>query len=149
MAAFGHYPDLEAGFSGQLCRSLRARGQLSAADFEEQRVLAKNGLARRDLALLQARDKLEQAIAARPLAESTRIYDDLVDTMGRGAGIDFYDQIVNVFVQHLVQLGRTTEARQAADRARAMLYVPSGSQLDGEFDKLFKDLRSLRAPASR
>ena len=145
VAAFGRYPDLEAAFSGQLCRSLRARGQLSAADFEEQRVLTKNGLARRDLALLLARDKLEQAIASRPLAESTRIYDGLVDTMGRGAGIDFYDQIVSLFVRHLVQLGRTSEARQAAERARTMLYVPPGSQLEGEFSKLFKDLKSAAA----
>jgi len=145
VAAFGHYPDLEAAFSGQLCRSLRARGQLSAADFEEQRVLTKNGLARRDLALLQARDKLEQAIASRPLTESTRVYDDLVDTMGRGAGIDFYDQIVSLFVQHLVQLRRPAEARQAAERARAVLYVPPGSQLEGEFGKLFKELKAAAA----
>lgn len=146
VAAFGRYPDLEAAFSGQLCRSLRGRGQLSAADFEEQRVLAKNGLARRDLALLQARDKLEQAMASQPLAESIRIYDDLVDTMGRGAGIDFYDRIVSLFVQHLVQLGRPAEARQAAERARAKLFVPPGSQLEGEFNKLFKELKPLAPP---
>ena len=139
VAAFEHYVDLEAAFSGQLTRSLRARGQLSAADFEEQRILTKNRIARGDLALLRARDTLQQAIGTRPLAESTKVYNGLVDTLGRGAGIEFYDRIVMLFVQHLVDIDRPAEARQAAERARAALYVPSGSQLEGEFRKLFKE----------
>ena len=44
-----------------------------------------------------------------------------------------------LFVQHLVDIDRPAEARQAAERARAALYVPSGSQLEGEFRKLFKE----------
>ncbi len=141
IAAFGNYADLEAGFSGQLIRSLRARGQLSAADFEEQRILAKNQLARGDLALLRARDKLEQTTETRPLAESIKAYNTLVDTQGRGAGIDFYDAIVTSFVQYLRKIDRPTEARQAAERARAMLYVPPDSQLEKEFNSLFKELK--------
>ena len=148
VAAFERYVDLEAAFSGQLTRSLRARGQLSAADFEEQRILTKNRIARSDLALLRARDTLQQAINTRPLVESTQVYNRLVDTQGRGAGIEFFDRIVTLFVQHLVDANRPAEARQAAERARAVLYVPAGSQLEGEFNKLFKDLKSM-APAGR
>ncbi len=148
VAAFERYVDLEAAFSGQLTRSLRARGQLSAADFEEQRILTKNRIARSDLALLRARDTLQQAINTRPLVESTQVYNRPVDTQGRGAGIEFFDRIVTLFVQHLVDANRPAEARQAAERARAVLYVPAGSQLEGEFNKLFKDLKSM-APAGR
>ena len=148
VAAFERYVDLEAAFSGQLTRSLRARGQLSAADFEEQRILTKNRIARSDLALLRARDTLQQAINTRPLAESTQVYNRLVDTQGRGAGIEFFDRVVTLFVQHLVDANRPAEARQAAERARAVLYVPAGSQLEGEFNKLFKDLKSM-APTGR
>ncbi len=148
VAAFERYVDLEAAFSGQLTRSLRARGQLSAADFEEQRILTKNRIARSDLALLRARDTLQQAINTRPLVESTQVYNRLVDTQGRGAGIEFFDRVVTLFVQHLVDANRPAEARQAAERARAVLYVPAGSQLEGEFNKLFKDLKSM-APAGR
>jgi len=149
IAAFGNYADLEAAFSGRLCRSLRARGQLSAADFESQRILAKNRLARTDLALLQATDSLQQTMDTRPLAEGIKAYDKLVDTQGRGAGIAFYDKIVTPFVRHMLENQHPTEARQAAKRARAMLYVPPGSQLDGEFNKLFKELKAVSPAAQR
>jgi hypothetical protein len=141
IAAFGNYADLEAAFSGQLTRSLRARGQLSAADFEEQRILTKNRLSRTDLALLRSEESLRQTMETRPLAENIRTYNALVDTTGRGAGIDFYDAIVTPFVHHLLETGRPTEARQAAERARSTLYIPPGSQLEGEFHQLFKELK--------
>jgi len=147
IAAFGNYPDLEATFSSRLCASLRARGQLSAADFEEQRILAKNRIARGDLALLRAQESLQKTVDTRPQAEAIKAYNTLVDTQGRGAGIDFYDKIVTPFVQYLVKHNGSAEARQAADRARAALYVPPGSQLEGEFDRLFRDLKT--APAVR
>ncbi|RFC50305.1 MAG: hypothetical protein DUW69_000638, partial [Verrucomicrobia bacterium] len=149
IAAFGNYADLEAAFSGRLCRSLRAWGQHSAADFEAQRILAKNRLARTDLALLQATDSLQQTMDTRPLAEGIKAYDKLVDTQGRGAGIAFYDKIVTPFVRHMLENQHPTEARQAAKRARAMLYVPPGSQLDGEFNKLFKELKAVSPAAQR
>jgi hypothetical protein len=47
-----------------------------------------------------------------------------------------------------VNVGRPAEARQAAGRARGMLYAPPGSQLEGEFDKLFKELKP-QTPAVR
>jgi hypothetical protein len=147
LAAFARYPDLEAAFSGRLCRSLRARGQLSAADFEEQRIVDKNRLARSDLAVLQARENLLQVMATRPVAESIRAYNTIVDTLGRGAGIGFYDQIVVTFVRYLRQLDRPADAREALARARAILFVPVDSQLDGEFDKLFRELRAAAPPA--
>jgi hypothetical protein len=140
IAAFGNYADLEAAFSGQLTRSLRARGQLSAADLEEQRILSKNRLVRSDLALLRAQDTLRQAMETRPRAESIKTYNTLVDTQGRGAGIEFYDRIVTHFVRELLKTGHPAEARQAAERARAKLFVPPGSQLEGEFNQLFKEL---------
>jgi len=143
IAAFGNYADLEAAFSGRLCRSLRTRGQLSAADFEEQRILSRNRIARGDLALMRAQDTLRQTMATRPPAESIKAYNTLVDTLGRGAGIEFYDRIVTPFVQYLVKNNRPTEARQAAERAWARLYVPPGSQLEGEFNRLFKELMPI------
>ena len=146
VAAFGNYADLEAMFSGRLIRSLRARGQLSAADFEEQRILTKNQIARGDLALLQAHEKLQQTMDTRPLAESIKAYNALVDTQGRGAGIEFYDRIVTRFVEYLLAHDQATEAWRAAERARGMLYVPPGSQLEGEFDKLFRKLKPSAPP---
>jgi hypothetical protein len=144
IAALGNYPDLEATFSGRLCGSLRARGQLSAADFEEERILAKNRVARGDLALLRAQESLQKTVDTRPAAEAIKAYNTLVNTQGRGAGIEFYDKIVTPFVQFLLKANRPVEALQAADRARAALYVSPGSQLEGEFAKLFKDLKASK-----
>ena len=148
VAAFGNYADLEAMFSGRLIRSLRSRGQLSAADFEEQRILTKNQVARGDLALIRAHDKLQQTLDGRPLAESIKTYNTLVDTLGRGAGIEFFDRVVTLFVDYLLEHDQAPEARRAAERARAMLYVLPGSQLEGEFNKLFKKLKAA-VPAGR
>ncbi len=75
-----------------------------------------------------------------PWRESISAYNGLVDTQGRGAGIAFYDSIVVPFAQFLSSKNRLAEARQAAERARAMLYIPVGSQLEGEFNRLFKEL---------
>ncbi len=149
IAAFGSYADLEAGFSGRLCRSLRARGQLSAADFEEQRILTKNRIARADLALLRARENLNETLATHPLDDAIKSYNTLVDTQGHGAGIEFFDRIVNPFVRHLQEIGKPAEARVAAERARDRLYHPPGSQLDGEFMRLFKDLNAKPAALTR
>ena len=141
IAAFGRYPDLEADFSSRLSRSLRARGQLSAADFEEQRIIAKLRLTRGDLALQRAGEALQRTMTTRPVEEGIQAYNQLVDTLGRGAGIDFYDQIVTPFVRQLAGRDRLPEARQAAGRAYRMLSIPPGSQLEGEFSRLFRELQ--------
>lgn len=141
LAAIGRYPDLEDDFSSRLSQSLRARGQLSAADFEEQRVITKLQLTRGDLALRRAGENLQRTMTTRPAAESISAYNNLVDTLGRNAGIDFYDQIVTRFVHHLAGSDQLAEARQAARRAYQVLSVPPGSQLEAEFSRLFRELQ--------
>jgi len=91
---------------------------------------------------LRAQESLQKVVDTRPQAEAIKAYNTLVATQGRGAGIEFYDKIVTPFVQFLVKHNCPAEARQAADRARAALYVPPGSQLEGEFDRLFRDLKA-------
>ena len=147
VAAFARHADLEADFSNRLCQSLQARGQISAANFERERILRKNQVARSDLALQQARGNLQHIMATRPLAESIRAYNSALDSLGRGAGIAFFDQIVLLFVQHLVELDQRTEARQAVERARAVLNVPPGSQLEAEFNRLLASLKPVAPPA--
>lgn len=128
--ALQRYPDLEVAYTRQLCESLRQRGEGSAADVEERRIARKYLGDRTDLSVRQARDILLRSVASQPLAQQIETYNSLVDTFGRGAGFAFYEQIVSVFVDHLLESGRRLEALHAAERARGMLKPESGSQLE-------------------
>jgi len=134
--AFRRYPDLEIGFVNRMCASLRARGQTSAADFEERGLAARLHGDRSDLSTQQARNILLRSMASQPLEGQIRDFNSLVDSLGAGAGTGFFDQIVVVFVEHLAQQGARTEAVRAADRARDTLKIAEGSQLDQEMNAL-------------
>lgn len=134
--AFQRYPDLEAMFVNRVSASLRARGDTSAAEAEERRIARKNQGNRSDLAVQQARDIVVRAIATQPLPERIRAYNSVVDSFGRGSGTGFFDQVVTVFVEHLVQQQRPAEARQAIARARQVLAPEPRSQLDQELTRL-------------
>ena len=127
--ALQRYPDLEVAYTRRLCDSLRARGEGSAADVEERRLARKYLGDRSDLSVRQARDILVRSVTTQPLAQQIETYNSLVDNFGRGAGFAFYEQIVKVFVEHLLQSGRRTEALHAAERARNILKPESESQL--------------------
>ena len=134
--AFQRYPSLEAVYANRFAASLRARGETSAAEAEENRIVRKNRGDRTDVSLQQLRMNLVRSMSTQPLAEQIRTYNSLVDTLGRGAGMGFFDQIVVVFAEHLQRLGRRTEAIHAVERARRSLKVEPGRQLDQEFERL-------------
>ncbi len=144
MVAFQRFPDLEANYSKRLSASLRARGETNEAAQEQQRVARKYQGSRSDLSVRQARDLLLHSIYTEPVREQVRAYNKLVDQYGRGAGAAFFDQIVVGFVEHLVQMGEPKAALEAMDRARRGLKVESGSQLDGDFNRLLKALKEMR-----
>jgi hypothetical protein len=141
--AFQRYPDLEAAYSKRLVASLRARGQASAADAEQRRLERKYQGDRGDLSLQQARDQLLRSIATQSIERQMSAFEATLKRFGRGAGIAFYDQIVVGFVGHLLELGHTREAVRAASRARDVLKVEPGSQLDQEFSALLARLRAM------
>jgi hypothetical protein len=141
MSSFQHYPDLEVYYSNLLSGSLRNRGEVQAADAEAKRVALKYQSGRSDLSLQQAREGLIRSEATQPLADQIRGYEEILHTFGRGAGIAFFDEIVVPFVEHLQQLHRPLEARQAAESARAALKVELNSQLEQEFEMLLKRVR--------
>ncbi len=138
--AFQRYPSLEAVYANRLAASLRARGETSAADMEEGRIARKNRGERSDLSLEQARINLVRSISTQQLPVQIRNYNSLVDTLGRGAGIGFFDQIVVVFAEHLLRLDQRVESIRAVERARRTLKVEPGRQLDQEFDRLLRQL---------
>lgn len=140
--AFQKYPDLEIRFSRQLVDVLRQRGEASQADFEEQRLGKKHQAARQDLSLGQAATVLQRSLKSDDLATQIKNFNRLVDTQGRGAGIDFFDTLVVPFVSHLAAEGQVPAALQAVDRVRRTLRVEPGSQLEGELTQMSTRLRT-------
>lgn len=139
--AFRMYPDIEATFANRVTESLRTRGQTSAASFEERTLAQKNQVTRDDLTTQQAREILQRSLKNDPLAGRIRTYNSLVDGFGQGAGIGFFDQVVTVFVNHLLRVGEKHEALSAAQRAQRSLKMEPGSQLEKEMAKLLLRLQ--------
>jgi hypothetical protein len=138
--AFQRYPDLEIGFSNRLVASLRARGEASLADVEEKRLARKYQEDRGDLSIQQAVGILKRSFETQPPAEQIRTYNATVDNFGRGAGIEFFDKIVVVFAEHLVQLGDRDGALRATEYARTALKIEPGTQLDQDMNNLIARL---------
>jgi len=139
--AFEDYPELEVYYSNRLSESLRARGEISAADFEQSRIARKYELNRSDLSVQEARDSLMRSFNSQTVAGQIRAYNLVLEKYGRDEGVIFFDQIVVPFIEHLTQLGERSEALHAAERARNTLKVSPGSQLEKEFDRTLDGLR--------
>ncbi|MCX6955460.1 MAG: hypothetical protein NTV51_25200 [Verrucomicrobia bacterium] len=142
--AFQRYPDLEAFYVTRTADSLRARGEVSLADAEVQRIASKNKGARADLSVQQARDALLRSFATQPLAEQVQTYNTVVDRYGRGAGVGFFDQVVVVFAEHMVQLQQPAEAVRGVERARRTLKVEPNSQLDQDLARVLKEIKAVK-----
>ncbi len=131
--AFQRYPDLNAFFVRELVVSLRARGETSAAEFEE-RTLVRRGErgGRSDMGVDQA---VAQLAAAKPDARLTT-YKQMLQKYGRGAGIDFYDRVTRPLVTQLVNEKRLPEARQVITLTRGAFNPEPNSQFDRELAAL-------------
>jgi hypothetical protein len=142
MQAFARYPDLEVAFGRRLITSLRARGERSLADAEEQRLVRKYRAERVDLSLQQVAEILRRSMAQDDRATQIQVYRRLLEQHGAGAGIDFFDKIVEPFVEQLRAAGEIPAARDCLERARRTLRVESGRQLEAEINRLADSLRS-------
>lgn len=130
--AFQRYPDLQLRFAREVSDSLRARGETSAADYEERLLARKNQGQRVDLAIDQMASELARALEQQPAFEQMRLFRGAVEQFGRGAGMDFLDRIVRPFVRHWVKAGRSAEAARALEHVRLVMAPPAGSQLEKE-----------------
>jgi hypothetical protein len=109
-----------------------------------RRIVRKNNGSRGDLSVQQARDALLRSFGSQTLPEQIRTFNSMLDTFGRGAGIGFFDQVVVVFAEHMVQLQQPSEAVRGVERAHRTLKVEPNSQLEQEMGKLLKELKLAR-----
>ena len=135
------YPDLLAMYENRVCESLRARGEVSLANYEERGLAERLQGNRTDLAVRQASSILSRSIASEPVANQIAAYNSILAQFGHGAGTMFFDQIVAGFAEHLAQLHMKPQARDAVHRAAEALEVPLGSQLATDVDNLLKKLQ--------
>jgi hypothetical protein len=143
MLAFAHYPDLEVVYSKRISESMRARGETSAADFENRRITRKFALERTDLGLRNAREALWRISGADPETQLVRNYNATLDRMGPGAGIAFFDEIVLPVIEHLARQRKFADAERAVERARRTLRIEPQSQLEQEFSAVTAKLKEL------
>lgn len=131
--ALQRYPDLNAAFVRELAASMRARGETAAAEFEE-RSLVRRGRTdgRSDLGVDQAVTTMSGATPP----EQVRVYRQLLQQYGRGAGIDFYDRVTKPLVLEMISANRRGEALQVLAQTRSVLKPELGSQFDREMDDL-------------
>lgn len=130
------YPDLEAYYITRLAESLRSRGQTSEADAEVRRIAHKYQTNRVDISVQEASDIVRRAINTQTLAEQVRTYNSVIDSFAGSAGMPFFDNVVRVFVEHLLQLHHREDALRAIQRARGAFNMPPESQLDRELTRL-------------
>ncbi len=139
--AFQRYPDLHASLMRRVAAALRERGETSAAEHEERLIARRHEGVRGDLAVAQAAESLARAMRTAPVAEQMRVYQLGLAQYGRGAPMEYFDRAIQPFVTHLLNKGEGAEARRAIERARAVLAVEPGSQLDRELSALASRLR--------
>ena len=142
IAAFQRYPDLEVAFTRELVASLRARGEASVADFEEQSVVRRYQAGRVDLSIQEAADIMERSLRDDQVPDQIQVYQRVLDIYGRGAGIDFYDKVVQPYATHLQAEQQTPAALAGVDRARQYLRIEKGSQLEVEINALTDRLKA-------
>jgi hypothetical protein len=134
------YPDLMAWYENRVSESLRARGETSLANYEERGLAERLKGDRADLATQQAASILSRSIANEPVERQIEAYNAILAQFGRGAGTQFFDQIVAGFAEHLAQLNMKPQAREAVQRAAEALEVQPGTQLATEVDLLLRKL---------
>jgi len=131
--ALQRYPDLNAFYLRQLASSLKARGEVSAANFEERSLAIKNKNARADIGVEQAAKIVNEMLGTdMTVQQQMAIYGDALKRYGVRGGMDFYDQVVMPFVAKLVEQGHRGEARVALGQARFILKPETDSQLERE-----------------
>lgn len=131
--AMQRYPDLSGRFIRELASSLRERGEVSAAEFEERSLVRREQTrGRSDLAVDQA---VKVMAGAAPL-DQIRVYRQLLQQYGREAGMDFFDRVTEPLVRRMVSESRRGEVMQVIAYTRAALKPEPDSQLDREINEL-------------
>lgn len=131
--AMQRYPDLNGRYVVMLAQSLRARGAVTQAEFEERSLVRRGQIkGRTDMGVDLAVKTMETAAPA----DQLRVYKQMLQQYGRDTGIDFYDRVTKPLLAQLIAEKRRAEAQQVIAQTRSVLKPESGSQLDTELTEM-------------
>lgn len=131
--AMQRYPDLNGRFIRGLATSLRERGEVSAAEFEERSLVRRGQTGgRSDMGV----DLAVQVMAAAAPADRVKVYRQVLQKYGRGAGIDFFDRVTRPLVTEMIRTNRRAEVSPLIAQTRAVLKPEMASQFDQEMTEL-------------
>ena len=137
--AMQRYPDLNARFILQRAASLRARGETSAAELEERTLARRSRVeGRTDMGVDQAVALMDKATPV----DALRVYRQVLQQYGRGAGIDFYDRVTRPLVTRLLEEKQTKDALQVIAQTRTALKPEPESQFDLEMKALAESAKT-------
>jgi hypothetical protein len=139
--AFKDYPDIEAPLVHAIAESMRARGETSAADQEQSQFAHKVGPERVDLNIDHAADLINHSMATDGAEQQIRTYYSVLNTYGKGAGMEFFSRIVQPFAEH-IKTDYPKDAYNAARAAQSALHIDPNSQLDTEMQGLLTRLKA-------
>ncbi len=134
--AFHNYPDLEVAFKSTIVRSLRARGETSAADFLERSIAHKFESTRVDLSMEKAYEIMRRSMERDDVPVCIHTYYGVLNSFGHDAGMDFFDGVVRPFVEYLLKKSQWHEALRAVGQARTTMRIEFDGQLDRELKSL-------------
>jgi hypothetical protein len=131
--AMQRYPDLNGRYVTLLAESLRARGAVTQAEFEERSLVRRGQIkGRTDVGIDLAVKTME---AAAP-AEQLRVYKQMLQQYGQNAGIEFYDRVTKPLLLQMIAEKRRAEAQQIIAQTRAVLKPEFESQFDVELTEM-------------
>ncbi len=131
--AMQRYPDLNGRYVLMLAKSLRARGAVTQAEFEERSLVRRGQISgRTDVGVDHAIKLMEAA----PKADQVRVYKQALQQYGRGTGIDFYDRVTKPLLAEMIAENRRGEAMQVIGHTRSVLKPELGGQFDIELTEM-------------
>jgi hypothetical protein len=139
--AFHRYADVEAWFKNRLASSLRARGQTAAASALESGPAGRPEASQEDLGVRKALEIMQRSMSNDSQEDRIRTYFSVLKTYGQGAGPAFFNQIVQPFVESLLNEGQPQFAEQAIGQARRTLNVAPNTLLDAQLNALAERAR--------
>jgi len=129
------YSDLEARFISEYADYLDETGRENSARLERSRITFKNKNTRSDLAIDNAVAVLEQSMREDSRAAQMYVFRKILHQVGAQGGIQVVDHLVVPFLNYLVKMGRSGEAKSAILEAEKVLQPTIGSQMAKEIQK--------------
>lgn len=137
---FQRFDDIQAEFLGKLAEVARNAGDEGDASRIESQIMRQNRLARSDLSVKIAADRLTALVDQGKLDEALVEYRSQIARLAPTGGGNFFYDVVRPFVVKLAASGDHRSAERALEMGRRALDASPGSILDQEFAVLEESL---------